>query len=135
MLNIEIKQGKAKFCVSMIDLNDLKVTNDTLGHEKGDILIVAIANIIKKVFALSSVYRVGGDEFVVISENEDYNNIKKLKNLFLTIVDQSSEDVIKLSAAIGIATYNPKEDNNVEDVFKRADSEMYKMKKKMKGKE
>ena len=135
MLNIEIKQGKAKFCVSMIDLNDLKVTNDTLGHEKGDVLIVAIANIIKKVFALSCVYRVGGDEFVVISENEDYNNIKKLKNLFLTIVEQSSEDVIKLSAAIGIAIFNPREDNNVEDVFKRADSEMYKMKKKMKGKE
>ena len=133
-LNEKIKQGKAKFAVSMIDLNDLKVTNDSLGHEKGDILIKAISNIIKKVFALSSIYRVGGDEFVVISENEDYHNIKKLKNLFLTVVEQSSEDVIKLSAAIGTAFYNPDEDNNVEDVFKRADSEMYKMKKKMKNK-
>ena len=135
MLNIEIKQGKAKFAICMIDLNDLKLTNDTLGHEKGDILIVAISNIIKKVFALSYVYRVGGDEFVIISENEDYKNINKLKNLFLTIVEQSSEDVIKLSAAIGVAFYNPKEDNNVEDVFKRADSEMYKMKKAMKAKQ
>ena len=133
-LNIDIKKGKAKFAVSMIDLNDLKVTNDTQGHEKGDILIVAVSNIIKKVFALSSVYRIGGDEFVVISENEDYKNIQKLKNLFIAIINQSMNDEIKVSAAIGIAIFNPKEDNNVEDVFKRADIEMYKMKKEMKSK-
>ena len=133
-LNIEIKQGKAKFAITMIDLNDLKLTNDTLGHEKGDTLIIATSSIIKKVFALSTVYRVGGDEFVVISQNEDYTNIHKLEKIFLTILEQSSTEDIHLSAAIGVATFNKVEDNNVEDVFKRADSNMYKMKKKMKGK-
>ena len=133
-LNKKIKDGNAKFAVTMIDLNDLKITNDNLGHEKGDILIKAISSIAKKVFALSSVYRVGGDEFVVISESEDYQNIKKLRTLFLTVIEQTSDDVIKLSASIGTAKYNPNEDNNVEDVFKRADAEMYKMKKAMKEK-
>ena len=131
-LNIEIKKGKANFAVSMIDLNDLKVTNDTQGHEKGDILIVAVANIIKKVFALSSVYRIGGDEFAVISENEDLKNLNKLRNLFMTIINQSESDEIQVSAAIGTAIFNPNEDNNVEDVFKRADADMYMMKKEMK---
>lgn len=131
-LNIDIKKGKAKFAVCMIDLNDLKKTNDTYGHEKGDVLIVAVSNIIKKVFALSSCYRVGGDEFVVIAENEDYKNIHKLAKLFMTVVEQSVNDEIHVSAAIGIAIFNPEEDNNVEDVFKRADIEMYQMKKKMK---
>ena len=131
-LNIEIKQGKAKFAICMIDLNDLKVTNDTLGHEKGDILIIALSNIIKKVFALSLCYRVGGDEFVVIAEKEDYKNIYKLAQLFITVVNQTQDDAIKVSAAIGVATFDSKSDNNVEDVFKRADAEMYKMKKQMK---
>lgn len=133
-INIDIKKGKAKFAVSMIDLNGLKIINDTEGHEKGDLLIVAVSNIIKKVFALSTAYRVGGDEFVVISENEDYKNIQKLKNLFMTVICQSSKDEIPVSAAIGVAIFDSKEDNNFEDVFKRADAEMYKMKKEMKSK-
>ena len=133
LLNIAIKKGEAKFCICMIDLNDLKVTNDTQGHERGDILIVTVSNIIKKVFALSSTYRVGGDEFVVISETEDYKNINKLAKLFMSIIEQSKDDAIPVSAAIGVAKFVPGEDNNVEDVFKRADAEMYKMKKKMKA--
>lgn len=132
-LNIDIKNKKAKFAICMIDLNDLKVTNDSLGHEKGDALIVTVANIIKKVFELSSCYRIGGDEFVVIAENEDYKNISKLVKLFKT-VEESHEDVIKVSAAIGYATFEPNNDNNVEDVFKRADKKMYQHKKDMKEK-
>ena len=133
-LNIDIKNNKAKFAVCMIDLNDLKVTNDSLGHEKGDILIVTVANIIKKVFALSSCYRVGGDEFVVIAENEDLKNLNKLVKLFKTVEEESRDDVINVSAAIGVATFEPGNDNNVEDVFKRADRNMYANKKAMKEK-
>ena len=131
-LNLQIKKGDARFAVCMIDLNDLKVTNDTYGHEKGDILISAVANIIKKVFALSSCYRIGGDEFVVIAENEDYKNIKKLEKLFTTVIEQTKEDEIQVTAAIGIAKFDNNIDNNVEDVFKRADKLMYENKKQMK---
>ena len=131
-LNVEIKKGEAKFAVCMIDLNDLKLTNDTYGHEKGDILINAVSNIIRRVFALSYCYRIGGDEFVVIAENEDYRNIKKLEKLFSTVIEQTKEDEIQVSAAIGVAKFDPSIDNNVEDVFKRADKLMYENKKRMK---
>lgn len=134
-LNMDIQKGRAKFAISMIDLNDLKVTNDTLGHEKGDHIIVALANIIKDVFKNSSIYRIGGDEFAVISEKEDYKNIQQLEKDFLDKIAEAkrSEDPEKrVSAAIGVAFYNSKIDNNVEDTFKRADAEMYKSKKAMK---
>ena len=124
-LNQEIKQHQAQFSITMIDLNDLKVTNDTLGHEKGDELILSLVNIINKVFLKSHVYRIGGDEFVILSEGEDLKNIDSLKDKFI----KSSKNV---SASIGVAIYDQSKDNNVEDTFKRADQSMYQMKKQMK---
>ena len=128
-LNEDIKSGNAEFAITMIDLNDLKITNDTLGHEKGDALLVAISEIIEKIFVKSDIYRVGGDEFVVVSEGEDLKNIKKLEKEFKSAIQDVSN---KVSAAIGVAIFNPKLDNNVEDTFKRADAKMYENKKAMK---
>lgn len=136
-LNAEIKEGKAKFAISMIDLNDLKVTNDTLGHEKGDILIKKLSQMIKDIFKSSNMYRIGGDEFVVISENGDLKDIKKLEGEFVNKILESNKDTsenhLAVSAAIGVAIFDPKTDNNVEDAFKRADHKMYENKKLMKG--
>lgn len=136
-LNKEIRDGKAKFAISMIDLNDLKVTNDTLGHEKGDELIKGLSNIIKETFKASNLYRIGGDEFAVISENGDLKAIKELHNDFVDAINKSMKekniDGMGVSAAIGVAIFDPKHDNNVEDTFKRADQKMYENKKKMKG--
>ena len=136
-LNKEIREGKAKFAISMIDLNDLKVTNDTLGHEKGDELIIGLSNIIKEIFKSSTMYRIGGDEFVVISENGDLKDIKSLEkkfaNAILDSIKDKSIDGMGVSAAIGVAIFDPKTDNNVEDTFKRADKKMYQNKKVMKG--
>ena len=134
-LNQEIQKGKAKFAVSMIDLNDLKVTNDTLGHERGDDIIVGLCRIVQCVFTKSSIYRIGGDEFVVISEKEDLKNIQQLETRFADMIDKSmkaAKQEFAISAAIGVAIFNPKVDNNVEDTFKRADAAMYKNKKTMK---
>lgn len=137
-LNEEIQKGKAKFAISMIDLNDLKTTNDTLGHEIGDNFIIALSNIIKKVFTASSIYRIGGDEFTVISEGKDFKNIEKLEQDFIASIKESlnntSKDAVHVSAAIGVAIYNPIIDNNVEDTFKRADKKMYQNKKMIKEK-
>lgn len=132
-LNEEIRKGKATFGVVMIDLNDLKVANDSLGHEKGDNLIVSISNIIKEVFKDSPCYRVGGDEFVIIVEEEDYHNLVNLEKAFVKKIEESQKEDVSVSAAIGSAKFNTSlGDNNVEDVFKRADKAMYENKKKMK---
>ena len=132
-INEAIKKGKAKFAISMIDLNDLKLTNDTFGHERGDNLIVLLAKIVKKIFPQSSIYRVGGDEFVVISEGDVVDDIFELEKKFSdTVTRTKKRNVIPVSAAIGTAVYDPHIDNNVEDVFKRADELMYEHKQKLK---
>ena len=128
-LNEQIKQGNAKFAIVMIDLNDLKTINDTKGHGKGDEAIIAIANSIKETFKNSETYRIGGDEFVVVCEGEDLDNVNSLRKRFKNNVLSKSND---LSAAVGIAIFDPKLDNNFEDTFKRADKKMYQNKKEMK---
>ena len=129
IINAEIKEGKAKFAITMIDLNDLKVINDTLGHEKGDEAIVTLANVINQIYQGSLTYRIGGDEFVAISQKEDLSNISKLEK---DLVNNETLKAANLTAAVGVAIFNKKTDNNFEDTFKRADAKMYQHKKETK---
>ena len=127
------------FAIAMIDLNDLKIINDEYGHHDGDVALVKLSNIICAIFAHSPVYRVGGDEFVVILRYIDYQRNEKLKAEFVAkIAELSTDDYLspaeKTSAAIGVAVYDPGIDKCVADVFNRADGEMYEMKRQMKAK-
>ncbi len=70
------KQHPAQLGVSYIDLNGLKIANDTQGHEFGDKLITTLSTMLKKYYG-AEVYRVGGDEFIALCENinrEDFEH-------------------------------------------------------------
>lgn len=121
------------FGIAMIDLNDLKKINDGYGHDKGDIAIQRLCGMICSVFKHSPVFRIGGDEFVVMLGGDDLDNVDQLL--------RQLEDEIKAkqglmpwergSAAIGFARYQP--GDSVETVFKRADKAMYARKTEMKA--
>ena len=72
------RTGRPEFAMIVFDINNLKIINDTLGHDFGDILIIDSCKLICKVFKRSPVYRIGGDEFVVILENDDFNKYEEL---------------------------------------------------------
>ena len=137
-LNEKIEKGEATpFGLIMIDLNYLKNTNDKFGHDAGDSALIKLANTICLVFKHSLVYRVGGDEFVSVLRNEDFINhealIKEFKEKIHGIHhNQKLETQERISAAIGYSEFNKEIDKCVDDVFKRADKEMYQNKKKMK---
>ena len=133
------KKEQIKFAVVMIDLNYLKNINDDYGHDSGDIALIKLCNIICTIFAHSPVFRIGGDEFVVILKGKDYLNVDKLIKEFNTKIEELGEDdelsqAEKVSAAIGYSQYNAKKDKCVDDVFKRADKAMYDRKREMKNK-
>ena len=122
----------------MIDLNYLKDTNDNYGHDAGDAALIKLAHTICLVFKHSPVYRVGGDEFIVVLRGQDYNNQKHLIEEFKERVNsiiyrnENIQTQERISAAIGYSKYEKERDKNVDDIFKRADTEMYQNKKKMK---
>lgn len=128
--------GKTAFGLAMIDLNYLKRTNDTYGHEQGNEAIRTLCHTICDVFKHSPVYRVGGDEFVVLLEGFDLEHIDALRACFeqaLERMDAEEDPRKRVSAAAGYAVYDPNVDENVESVFKRADRQMYERKKQMKA--
>lgn len=121
--------------VVMIDLNYLKKINDTYGHDKGDVAIMKLCWAICEVFAHSPVFRTGGDEFVVILKGHDYDHIAELEKKFYETLKNSQTDKPEecVSAALGYALFEVGKDHSYQDVFKRADSAMYKAKLAMKA--
>ena len=137
-LDKEIKVNKeTKFGLVMIDLNDLKLINDEFGHDSGNISLIKLAKLICDSFKHSIVYRVGGDEFVAILKDEDFKNSSKIiedfrKKIYEISKDEGLSFPERISAAIGYAEYDKKNDYSVDDTFKRADKNMYLNKHEMK---
>ena len=132
----EIAGGHGSFGVVVLDLNELKKTNDKHGHDVGNELIVAAARLISDVFKRSPVFRIGGDEFLVVLQNTDLENRERLfvelrTRCSATVVNEVEK--IPLSIALGFAMFDPGIDASFEHVFKRADDAMYENKREMKG--
>lgn len=138
-LEKSLEEGDLEFGIAMVDLNDLKHINDTFGHDKGNISIIKLCTVVCSIFKHSPVFRVGGDEFVAILKNHDYEHREELKDQFkdaLTALldEEKLHPWERISASIGIGVYDKNTDKTVSDVFKKADELMYEDKKIMKGK-
>ena len=125
-LNNQIKEGIARFAVVMCDVDDLKYINDTFGHVRGDQAIRGACLAICNIFTHSPVYRIGGDEFVVILEGRDYDNRESLFNKL--VKQRATDESGKFTFSAGIATYNQGVDTSFASVYERADEAMYEMK-------
>lgn len=133
-----IKNAKSKISVGIlsIDLNNLKAVNDNLGHQEGDKYIKAAAKIIEKSISSKDVlYRVGGDEFVIIVWDVPIEYIKAIINNIKTNTQEiNSKNDINISMSIGYAIFNETIDENIFSTYTRADKLMYKNKKEQKSK-
>ncbi|MBQ7152615.1 MAG: GGDEF domain-containing protein [Clostridia bacterium] len=119
------------FGIVVLDLNGLKQINDTRGHDIGDESIKKACRIICELFAHSSVFRIGGDEFVILLGGADYENREEL----LGKLDAISRENVKTDDVViasGIAEYSAGKDENLSAVFRRADQHMYEKKRELK---
>lgn len=117
------------FAILVFDINGLKLVNDTLGHAEGDKMILNSYQAIKSQFPNAEVYRIGGDEFVVILEKRTAAIAEKLAVEFRAAMAEKSSKAYKQSGeaivSCGWALYDPKTDASCEDTFNRADKDMY----------
>ena len=131
-LQRQIGEESCRFGIVICDINGLKTVNDTEGHRAGDEYIRASCLLVCRVFHHSPVFRIGGDEFVVLLTGQDYENREKL----ISSLRQQVEEHIRIGegpvVASGLAVFQPNEDRLVEDVFNRADSRMYADKTRLK---
>lgn len=134
----DIVEGKAAFAIVMIDVNYLKKVNDTYGHERGNEYLINACNLACDIFGRENVYRVGGDEFVAVLEGEDLAHCEEIVARIRAEVkrfraDKSLQPWEKVSAAVGMAYYQAGVDQTADEVFKRADADMYEKKLAMKA--
>lgn len=137
-LDAEIGEGRADFALVVIDLNFLKKINDQYGHECGNDALKKLCVYIRSFFSDFRIYRIGGDEFVVLIEHEEKEQITNLVTQFREFMEDvwnnaSLENWERISAAAGYACYDQATDKTTCLVFKRADADMYKHKLLMKA--
>ena len=120
------------FAIIVCDINNLKVINDTAGHKVGDEYIIEASKLICETFTHSPVYRIGGDEFVVVLNAGDYINREKLLKQIRAVVIKNIGKKEGVVIATGLADYDSINDKTLSDVFERADAKMYENKKFLK---
>ena len=132
-IEAEIADGTVDaFSVIVCDVNGLKKINDTLGHKAGDEYIRAACRMLCEYFKHSPVFRIGGDEFVVLLQGRDFEARHEILRRFNEKVEQhiGSDKVV---ASLGLSDYDAETDASFHEVFKRADGLMYERKMQLKS--
>jgi len=117
-----------------LDLDHFKQVNDSLGHDAGDALLVAVAARLRScVRAGDLVARIGGDEFVVaLWEIASVDDATKVADKILRALDTPidlGKQSLRASASIGIASFDGQGDDDIDELLRKADAAMYAIKR------
>lgn len=126
------------FSVLMIDVNGLKGINDQFGHVMGNELLRQTVQFIRTTYTCSPIFRIGGDEFLVLVTGKDYQNrfalLAQLTPYNQKRNYQQERPWEQLAFATGMSDYHPETDTTYQEIFLRADTAMYQNKKSVEGK-
>ncbi|MCX6565896.1 MAG: diguanylate cyclase [Candidatus Aminicenantes bacterium] len=132
-LNLSAR-NKSRMHLLFLDMDNLKLINDTFGHATGDEAIIRSAEIIKSVFRGSDVKsRLGGDEFAVFPIASSSQGLKSALNRFHEKIAEFNRSGIcpfTLSFSAGVAGYDPENPSTIDELLARADKRMYEDKRR-----
>ena len=109
------------FACIYIDVNELHLRNNKYGHAAGDEMLIYIANTLKEVFFGHSIYRMGGDEFLVFTQNINQETIKQNIETFV-----ENLNLMGYKVAIGMSYRT--QNTNCEEMVHEAEVRMYEQK-------
>lgn len=121
-----------KFVLMIIDIDNFKSYNDTLGHLAGDNILKKVSKILKSFTKRANdfAFRLGGDEFCIVSMDFDKNEAllyaNKIRN---EICKLDIEEDIKLTTSIGVYILTPNDKFSLKEIFEFSDEALYKAKK------
>ncbi|MGJ0364105.1 cache domain-containing protein [Aliarcobacter cryaerophilus] len=130
------KRDKKELCLIILDIDFFKQYNDTYGHPQGDIVIKSVANVLKNRTnrADDFAFRVGGEEFVIITHIEkdkvlNYANSIKDDIENLKIEHRGNKASKYVTISLGVVCKNAIEINSSEELYKEADDNLYEAKR------
>jgi diguanylate cyclase len=127
-----VDRSHAPLCVALLDIDDFKRMNDTMGHHVGDQALIHLCNIIREALRPSdSVARYGGEEFVIILPDvaleEAANTVERLQRELTKQFFMHENDRVLVTFSAGVAQREEAEPQ--EEVIARADKAMYQAKR------
>ncbi len=127
----QFKREGTDFVLYMIDIDDFKQINDNYGHEYGNLILQAIAKSLVVVASDNSVvFRYGGDEFVVLHQYSDIEEVESLqKRIVAGIESPRNIDGINMKVRVSIGHSLFSESSYMSDLIEYADRRMYEMKR------
>jgi len=133
-----LQYNKASAALIYVDLDHFKQVNDVFGHQKGDDVLIMLRDfLLKQVRPGDVVARLGGDEFALwlddISEETANKRCEGLIRQSTFLKEHSGSKDHPLGVSLGLALYNPEENEDVESLISRADAAMYEAKRAGKG--
>ena len=127
-----VNEKDVEFALVLCDVNGVKEVNSTWGRKAGDQYIVEAGRMLRGIFKTTEIYRVGGDDFLILLFDEDYKNRKQLINN-LSEVQLFHRDSGGVTVSYGIAEYDPEKDFRVQDVYRRANQALQVQKNSLRG--
>jgi diguanylate cyclase (GGDEF)-like protein len=126
-----------RFCLLMIDMDDLKPINDTFGHHHGDRMLRTVGEVIQSgIRTIDSAARFGGDEFVVLLPDTDPAGglvvAEKLRESISKARLDANGRPVQTTVSIGVVAY-PDDGRSADELFMAADATMYESKRKGKN--
>jgi len=130
-----LEVGKNKtldMALAIVDLDDFKKINDTYGHLVGDFVLKKLVSIIKKLIRQEDkIYRIGGDEFVIIFNRVNIKTVERIVDRIVNTIKKTKlkykDDLIDISVSIGVTMH--RQGDARESIIKRADDALYESKK------
>ncbi len=132
----KVKNNEHTIALMFIDLDRFKSINDSLGHKNGDLLLKLSSERLMRIIRKNdTIYRYGGDEFIIVLENIDEDAISILAERILFAFKESFDlenNETFISPSIGISFY-PEDADTIDNLINHADSAMYLVKEKGKN--
>jgi len=134
---LAIDGSQRRFSVFCLDLDGFKAANDRYGHAAGDAILVAVAHRLRDAIRSDDlVFRVGGDEFVILLPGLDTDQAAPIAERILAMIshpfDVAERQPLRIGVSIGIAGY-PRDGRTTDELLRSADMAMYEAKRRGKG--
>lgn len=129
----QAKRDKRALSFILFDIDKFKAINDSFGHEAGDLVLKNISELTRKFFrGTDYIFRYGGEEFLILLPNVDYQETIRITQAFIDYIRElsipiASNDVISLTISAGVSSY-PGKGLLAADLIKAADQALYEAK-------
>jgi diguanylate cyclase (GGDEF)-like protein len=117
---------QTQFSIILLDIDDFKVINDTYGHRVGDIVLTDLCSLIQKnIRTNDTLFRVGGEEFVILFSNTSLNEAKEVADKLRDVIANSLTTIENRQITVSMGVAEVHSDDTEDSIYRRVDGFLY----------